>query len=148
MFRVVEKVAAQKLTSIPKDALCELAQTVMDIELEGLEGDLIQAGGGPGASVVMESAKRRGRVLTVLGTPYEETAQSGDPLALAHLDCGEYGPMRLLLERLTPRLVSGGRLVIDDYKTREECRQAVDGYFRGKKGFQLVRKSRLHVIRN
>lgn len=147
MFRVVESVSAQKLTSIDKAALCELAQTVMDIELEGLEGDFIQAGGGPGAAVIMESAKRRGRILTVLEAPYGETAQSVGVLALAHLDCREYSPMRLLLERLVPRLVIGGQIIIDDYKTQEECRRAVEDYFRGKKGFQLERKSRMHVIR-
>ena len=148
MFRVVERISTQKLTAIPKDALCELAQTVMDMELEGLEGDLVQAGGGPGAALVMESAKRRGRVLVVLKAPYEETVLSGNELALAHLDFGEYEPIRLLLERLVPRLVPGGRLIVDDYRTRDECKKAVDDYFRGKKGFQLVRYSRLHVIRN
>jgi len=147
MFRVVEAVSAKRLTSIDKAALCELAQTVMEIELEGLEGDFIQAGGGPGAAVVMESAKRRGRVLTVLEAPYEEIIESMDELALAHLDCREYGPMRLLLERLVPRLVTGGQIIIDDYKTQEECRKAVDDYFRGKKGFRFERKSRLHVIK-
>ena len=148
MFRVVERVSAQKLTSIPKDALCELAQTVMDMELEGLEGEFVQAGGGPGAALVMESAKRRGRVLTVFEAPYEETVRSGEELALAHLDCAEYDSMRFLLECLTPRLVSGGQLIIDDYKSNEECKRAVDEHFRGKKGFQLVRKSRLHAIKS
>ena len=80
--------------------------------------------------------------------PYEEMLTQDGALALAHVDCGKYGPMRVLLERLAPRLVSGGQLIIDDYRTKEECRQAVDDYFRGKSGFQLVRKSRLHVIKN
>lgn len=78
---------------------------------------------------------------------YEKTLASDGALAFAHLDCGEYGPMRVLLERLAPRLVPGGHLIVDDYRTQEECRRAVDDYFRGRKGFELVRKSRLHVIR-
>ncbi|HXV18908.1 MAG TPA: TylF/MycF/NovP-related O-methyltransferase [Candidatus Omnitrophota bacterium] len=180
MFRVVEAVSAQRLTSIEKAALCELAQTVMDIEYEGLEGDFLQAGCGlGGAAIVIAHAKRRSRSLVVhdpfdagadaesrarrelaahgaderlnvqvVPGLYEETLASDGSLALAHLDCGEYGPMRLLLERLAPRLVPGGTLIVDEYRIQEECRRAVDEYFRGKKGFQLVRKSRLHVIKN
>lgn len=34
IFRVVEAVSAQRLTSIDKAALCELAQTAMDAEYE------------------------------------------------------------------------------------------------------------------
>jgi asparagine synthase (glutamine-hydrolysing) len=56
--------------------------------------------------------------------------------------------MRLILERLAPRIVPGGHLIIDDYRTKEDCRKAVDDYFRGRGGFKLVRKSRLHMIRN
>ncbi len=175
MFRVVEAVSARRLTSIDKAALCELAQTVMDIEFDGLDGDFLQAGcGAGGAAIVIAHAKRRSRVLVVhdpevemrarreLAThgaegrlnvrlvpgPYEETLAQDGGLALAHVDCGEYGPMRVLLERLTPQLVPGGHLIVDDYRTRAECRKAVDDHFRGKGGFQLVRKSRLHVIRN
>ena len=178
MFRVVEAVLAKRLTSIDKAALCELAQTVMDIEFDGLDGDFLQAGCGAGGStIVITHAKRRNRSLTVYdpftGGPdveaqtrreltahgvnegmnvriipgsYEETLASDGALALAHVECGEYDSMRTLLERLVPRLVLGGILIIDDYKAREECRRAVDDYFRGKGGFQLVRKSRLHVI--
>ncbi len=179
MFRVVEAVSAQRLTSIDKAALCELAQTAMDIEFDGLQGDFLQAGCGMGgAAIVMAHAKRRNRDLDVhdpfSGSPdaemqakrglmahgaderlnvrlvpgsYEKTLVSDGALALAHVDCGEYSLMRILLERLVPRLVPGGHLIVDDYRTREECRKAVDDYFRGKSGFQLVRKSRLHVIK-
>ena len=180
MYRVVEKVSAQKLTSIDKAALCELAQTAMDIEFDGLEGDFLEAGcGAGGAAIVIARAKRRSRAFMVhdpfasgpeaenrtrqaladhgaderlnvrlIPGPYEETVSGDGPLALVHLDNGKYEPMRILLERLVSRLVSGGQMIVDDYKTREECRQAVDDHFRGKGGFQLVRKSRLRVIRN
>ena len=79
---------------------------------------------------------------------YEQTIASDGPLALGHLDCGQYEPMKLLLERLAPRLVPQGQLVIDDYKTKQDSKRAVDEYFLGKAGFNLVRKSRLHVIKN
>lgn len=180
MFRVVEAVSARRLTPIDKPALCELAQTVMDIEFDGLEGDFIQAGCGlGGATIVIARAKRRSRVFAVYDPfaagpngemqvrrelaahgaderlnvrlvpgPYAETLVLDGAIALAHVDCSKYDAMRVLLERLAPRLVPGGQLIVDDYKTREECRQAVDDYFRGKGGFKLVRQSRLHVIKN
>ena len=178
MYRVIELVSSRKLTSIDKVALCELAQTAMDVEFDGLDGDFLQVGCGTGgAAIVVAHAKRRNRMLMVhdsfvgkpdvelrvrrelaahgaderlnvrlIPGPYEETLATDGPLALAHVDCGKYEPMRILLKRLAPRLVSGGHLIIDDYRTQEECRQAVEDYFRGNNGFQFVRKSRLHVI--
>ncbi len=181
MFRVVETVSSRKLTSIDKAALCELAQTAMDLEYDGLDGDFLQAGcgSGPGAAIVIAHAKRRTRPLTVhdpfsggadleaqarqglvaqgadgrlnvrlVSGPYENTLAPDGALAFAHLDCAKYEPMRVLLERLVPRLVPGGHLILDDYLNREECKRAVDDYFRGKAGFRLERKSRLHVVRN
>lgn len=188
MFRVIKEAFEEKLTSIDEAALCELAQTAMDIEYDGLEGDFLQAGcgSGGGAAIVIAHAKKRTRIFTVhdpfdsrlpagrqdpsaeadlrnklgeykaderlnvrlLPGPYEKTIAAEGPLALAHLDCGKYEPMRILLERLAPRLVPGGQLILDDYKNKEECKRAADEYFQGKKGFEFVRKSRLHVIRN
>lgn len=179
MYRVIETVTTRRLTSIDKAALCELAQAVMDLEYENLDGDLVQAGCGPGgAAVVIAQAKRRNRVLAIhdpfnggpadeervrgalaahgaderlqvrlVPGPYERTVGTEGAVALAHLDCGRYEPMRVLLERLVPRLVSGGQLIVDDYRNKEECHRAVDEYFGARSGFQLVRKSRLHVIK-
>lgn len=179
MYRVIETVTSRQLTPIDKAALCELAQTVMDIEYENLDGDLVQAGCGPGgAAIVIAHAKRRNRPLLVhdpfgggagaeararrelaahgaderlnvrvVPGPYEGTVADSGELALAHLDCGKYDPVRILLERLAPRLVSGGQIILDDYRNRDECRRAVDEYFGGRGGFQLIRKSRLHAVK-
>lgn len=171
MFRIVETITAQKLTSLDKAALCELAQTAMDIEFDGIDGDFVEAGCGlGGAAIVLAHAKRRSRPFTVyeasdagqqlsahgaderlnvyfIPGPYEKTVAAGENLALIHLDCGEYESVRVLLERLVARLVPGGQIIIDDYK-KEECKKAVDEYFRGKSGFQFVRKSRMHIIKN
>lgn len=180
MYRVVETVSTERLSSMDKAGLCELAQTAMDLEYENLDGDFVQAGFGlGGAAIVLAHAKNRSRPLFVYdpftGTPhnqlqaqqilsshdaderqntqvvsglYAETIPTEGTLALAYLDCSDYDQMRLLLERLTPRLVPTGHLIIDDYRTQEACRKAVDEYFRGKRGFQFVRKSRLHIIKN
>ncbi len=180
MYRVIEAVSTERLSSMDKAGLCELAQTAMDLEYENLSGDFVQAGFGlGGAAIVLAQAKNRTRPLFVydpfIGTPrtqqqaqqtllshgaderlntqiisglYAEAIPAEGALGLAYLDCSDYDQMRLLLERLTPRLVTAGHLIIDDYRTQETCRKAVDEYFRGKRGFQFVRKSRLHVVRN
>ena len=179
MFRVVETVSAARLTSIDKAALCELAQTVMDLEYEGLGGDFLQAGCGlGGAAIVIAHAKRRNRAFSVhdpfcgedaesrvkqalaahgaderlsvrlVPGPYDETLERDGALAFVHVDVGTYDATRLLLERLTPRLVSGGRIILDDYHFKEDCKRAVDDHFRCKSGFRLVRKNRLHAVRN
>lgn len=179
MFRVVEMVTAKRLTSLNKAALCELAQTAMDMEYEGLEGDFLEAGCGlGGAAIVIAHAKRRNRPFDVfepfggeerearvrkelalhnaddrlnvrlIPGAYEKTVTAEGALALVHLNSGDYDAMRVLLERLAPRLVPGGHLMVDDYKTQKACQRAVNEYFHGKSGFRLVRKSRLHVIRN
>lgn len=84
----------------------------------------------------------------LIGGPYAETVSVESPVALVHLDSGKYEPMKILLERTAPKLVAGGHIIIDDYATRPECKRAVDEYFNGKSGFQLVRKSRVHIIKS
>lgn len=180
LYRVIEAVSSQGLTPIDKAALCELAQSVMDIEYNNLVGDFLQAGCGlGGASIVIAQAKHRSRVFEIYDTfggapdletkvrhtlasfgtddrlnvnltrgPYEKTMVSNNTLAFIHLDGGDYESTHFLLGLLVPQLVSGGHLIVDDYKTREACRAAVDDFFRGKSGFQITRRSRLHVTRN
>jgi hypothetical protein len=146
-YRVIESVVTQRKTTVDKAALCELAQTAMDLDFDGVEGDFLHAGrAADGTVLVLENAKRRSRPLLVHEPPFENISHEGE-LALAHLDSGDHAAMNTLLERLVPRLVSGGHLIIDDYK-KEECRRAVDGYFQGKSGFRFERRSRLHVIRS
>ena len=148
MYRVVEKVLSARLTPLDKASLCELAQTVMDIESDGIDGDFIEINSGSGsAAIVIAEAKRRNRPL-VQNPVFGGELNVEGPVAFAHIGGGGDISIHNLLERLVPRLVSGGHLILDDYKVREECRNAVDEYFRGKKGFQLIRKSRLHVIKN
>ena len=51
------------------------------------------------------------------------------------------------LTRIAPRLVSGGRIVLDDYYAWSGCRAAVDEYF-GPQRLPARARSRLHVVRN
>jgi asparagine synthase (glutamine-hydrolysing) len=54
----------------------------------------------------------------------------------------------ICLQRIVPRLIVGGTLVIDDYEAWSGCRKAVDEYFVDKTAeFTFVKKSRLNIIR-
>jgi Macrocin-O-methyltransferase (TylF) len=78
---------------------------------------------------------------------FEDTIQLDEPVAIAHLDGDWYESTMTCLTRIAPRLVSGGRLVIDDYDMWSGCRRAVDEYFDGRPGFRFERRGRLHIIR-
>lgn len=80
---------------------------------------------------------------------YQESLTGEGPLALAHVDCDWYDSVWTCLERLAPRLVPGGLLVIDDYFRWSGCRQAVDDYFaaRPRGEFRFRRRARLQIVR-
>lgn len=67
-----------------------------------------------------------GRIELVQGL-FEDTlhlAEKG-PIALAHIDCDWYEPVKLAIERICPELSRGGYLVFDDYLDYGGCRRAV-----------------------
>jgi hypothetical protein len=70
------------------------------------------------------------------------------PVALAHLDGDWYESTKVCLERIVPKLVAGGRLIIDDYKAWHGCRLAVDEYFADRAGFTFVPQRRLHIVKD
>jgi len=70
-----------------------------------------------------------------------------DGIALLRLDGDWYESTMTCLTRIAPRLVPGGRIVLDDYYAWSGCRTAVDEYFKDRDGFRLQHGSRLHVIR-
>ena len=78
---------------------------------------------------------------------FEDTIVLDEPVAVAHLDGDWYESTMTCLERIAPRLVPGGRIVLDDYYKWSGCRAAVDEYFAGRDGFVRERRSRLHVVR-
>ena len=79
---------------------------------------------------------------------FEDTIQLEEPVALAHLDGDWYESTMTCLTRIAPLLVSGGRIVLDDYYTWSGCRRAVDEYFAGREGYRFEHRSRLHVVRD
>ena len=80
---------------------------------------------------------------------FEETLVVDQPVALAHIDCDWYDSVMICLEQITPHLVSGGVMIIDDYKDWSGCKRAVDEYFATCKGeFTFTMKSKLHIERS
>jgi hypothetical protein len=78
---------------------------------------------------------------------FEDTIQLDEPVAFAHLDGDWYESTMTCLERIAPRLVPGGRIVLDDYYAWSGCRTAVDEYFADRDGFRLEQRAKLHVVR-
>jgi Macrocin-O-methyltransferase (TylF) len=112
---------------------------------------------------VIAQAKRPSRpfdVYDVFGLPlssnavrlvqgrFEETLHPQEAVALAHLDCDWHESVLVCLERISPMLVPGGTLVVDDYDAWAGARTAVDPFLstRGDE-FDVRRGARLHLVR-
>jgi hypothetical protein len=80
--------------------------------------------------------------------PIQEAIELDELVALAHIDGDSYDSTMSALERVAPLLVSGGRIVLDDYETSPRCRGAADDYFRDRHmDFRFEQHHRLHVVR-
>jgi predicted O-methyltransferase YrrM len=79
---------------------------------------------------------------------FEDTIELNDLVALVHLDADSHTSTLTVLERLAPLLVSGGRIVLNDYDTSPGAREAVDEYFRDRHmDFRFEQHNRQHVVR-
>ena len=80
---------------------------------------------------------------------FEQTVRfgRGDQVALAHIDCDWYAPVKLCLERTAGVLPSGGLLILDDYNDYGGCRKAVDEFLEADARFELMRTSPHAVLR-
>jgi O-methyltransferase len=59
---------------------------------------------------------------------FEDTLRLAEPVALVHIDCDWYEPVKLCLERLYPLLQVGGFVIADDYFDWEGARRACDEF--------------------
>ena len=78
---------------------------------------------------------------------FQDTLDVDGPVALAHVDGDWYESTMTCLERLAPRLVPGGRIVIDDYFAWAGCRAAVDEYFANRPGYRIEKRAKVHIVR-
>ena len=86
--------------------------------------------------------------VTFISGLFEDTLKPPDEVALAHIDSDWYNSVKICLERIGPKLVSGGRMVIDDYDSWSGCKKAVDEFLdRRGNHYQTERKARLHLVR-
>lgn len=58
----------------------------------------------------------------------QDTLVLDGPVALAHVDVDWYEPVKTCLERVFPRLVVGGSIILDDYLDWGGCRKATDEF--------------------
>lgn len=58
----------------------------------------------------------------------QETLEVAEPVAFAHIDVDWYEPVKVCLQRIAPRLVVGGSIILDDYHQWSGCRTATDEY--------------------
>ncbi len=69
-------------------------------------------------------------------------------ISILRLDTDFYSSTKIELERLFPRVVSGGVLIIDDYGFWKGARKAVDEYFNGKKWLHIVDSTCRYLIKD
>jgi predicted O-methyltransferase YrrM len=80
---------------------------------------------------------------------YQDSLHPTGPVALAHVDADWYDSVRTCLERIVPRLVEGGTIVLDDYDSWSGCRRATDEYLAAHPGLLRVeRRSRVQLVRS
>jgi asparagine synthase (glutamine-hydrolysing) len=77
---------------------------------------------------------------------FEDTLELEEPVALAHVDCDWYDPVKLCLERIHPWLSDGGLIVLDDYFDYTGCRKATDEFLAAHGDLRVVRDAGHRVL--
>ena len=78
----------------------------------------------------------------------QDTLHPENDVAFAHIDCDWYESVKTCLQRIVPRLVCGGVIIVDDYFTWSGCRKAVDEFFADKlDDFEFQQNPRLSISR-
>ncbi len=93
----------------------------------GYERDLYEIAQGNLRRFGVDIAAQQVRLIKGL---LQETLQPTGAIAFAHIDVDWYDPVKVCLERLSPRLSVGGSIVLDDYHDWGGCRKATDEYLR------------------
>ena len=86
--------------------------------------------------------------VTLVKGLFQDTITGDEPVALAHIDGDWYDSVRTCLERIGPRLSSGGIMVIDDYFYWSGCRTAVDEFLAAHPDdYTTATRTRLHIVK-
>ena len=81
------------------------------------------------------------RILLVKGLFEETIGQHGDTtVAVAHIDCDWYEPVRCCLNFVWPRLSPGGQILMDDYNYWEGARRATDEFLLAHGDAKILRR--------
>lgn len=128
-------------------------QVIAEGNAVGIEGDQYYGYQGSLRAKVHALLESRGfppasnNIDLIQGT-FQDSLHISEPVALAHIDCDWHESVSACLERITPNLSAGGRLIIDDYFHWSGCRKAIDSFFSGKKSmYQFERRAALHIIK-
>jgi len=70
---------------------------------------------------------------------FQDTLHPTGPVALAHIDCDWYEPVKVCLRRIGEHLSPGGLMVLDDYMDYGGCRTATDRYLAEHPEYRLLR---------
>jgi O-methyltransferase len=78
---------------------------------------------------------------------FESTLHPPHAIALAHIDCDWYDPVKLCLQRIVPKLSIGGYVVLDDYNDYGGCRRATDEFMESNRAFEILAHAPNFVFR-
>jgi len=111
----------------------ERYREIVDGKSRGIGGDLYYGYQPNLEEVVRGNLQRHGidcnaQSISLIKGRLEDTMQIDQPVALAHIDVDWYQPVWTSLQRIFPRLVPGGSIILDDYHDWGGCRKAVDQF--------------------
>jgi asparagine synthase (glutamine-hydrolysing) len=108
-------------------------RTIVAGESRGIRGDTYYGYRENLFEVVQSNLKRFGidgerQSVSLIKGMVQDTLHVNGPVAFAHVDVDWYEPVMTCLERIFPRLVPGGSIILDDYHAWGGCRKATDEY--------------------
>jgi hypothetical protein len=110
-------------------------QTIVEGKSVGIDGDEYYGYQANLYDVVHSNLRRFGidpeeQSVSLIKGLVQDTMDIDQPVAFAHVDVDWYEPVLTCLERIFPRLVEGGSIILDDYHDWGGCRKATDDYLR------------------
>jgi hypothetical protein len=114
----------------------ERYKTIVQGQSQGIGGDTYYGYRADLYDVVKANLKAFGideakKSVTLVRGLVQDTLQPDGPVAFAHVDVDWYDPVMTCLQRVFPRLVVGGSIILDDYHDWGGCRKATDEFLRG-----------------